>query len=64
RVPRAHNRYLNPQGVIPASATFAKGENPERVRGSDASPAGAGAAVEGAESDDDEAAGVGGEDDG
>jgi len=25
-------RYLNPKGIIPATATFRKGENPEKIR--------------------------------
>ncbi|BGP47741.1 tRNA pseudouridine synthase 1 [Rhodotorula kratochvilovae] len=52
--------YLNPQGVIPPTATFAKGENPERVRMAAAAAAG-GVAVEAVESEDEGAAG---EDDG
>ncbi|GAA6021610.1 hypothetical protein JCM11491_001236 [Sporobolomyces phaffii] len=52
--------YLNPKGVIPASATYKKGENPERPRGTGlAAPEGEAALPP----SDDEGAGAG-EDDG
>lgn len=52
--------YLNPKGVIPASATYKKGENPERTRAASTNGVRAPDAEVAAPSDDED--GIGGDD--
>lgn len=49
-----YRSYLNPKGVIPPSATYKKGENPEKTRATNADAAAQAPSAEVAPPSDDE----------
>lgn len=59
---RSSHSYLNPKGIIPASATYQKGENPEKTRRK--ADSASDAAADEPQSDDEAALQQGGDDDG